>query len=60
MTATIEKLLKQLETTGFWGELTLKFQHGEVVHAKKVESVNLPKQPKDRAERGKDERVSTN
>jgi len=32
-----EKLLQELEEKRFWGELTLKFQGGRVVHIKKTE-----------------------
>jgi hypothetical protein len=49
---TIEKLIRELETNHFWGELSLKFQNGQIVHAKKVESLDLQKsQTNSRTER---------
>lgn len=42
---TVEKIIKELQGSRFWGELSLKFQDGHVVHAKKTESLDLPKQP---------------
>jgi hypothetical protein len=39
----IEKLIRELETSHFWGELSLKFQDGQIVHAKKIESLDIPK-----------------
>lgn len=42
-TTEIEKYIRELEAAGFYGELTLKFQKGEIVHARKIESLNLPK-----------------
>ena len=44
--------MRDLETNHFWGELSLKFQDGNIVHAKKVESLDLQKsQSNSRAER---------
>jgi hypothetical protein len=32
-------LLHRLAADGFWGDVTLKFQHGEVTHILKTESL---------------------
>lgn len=45
------KLIQQFKDNRFWGELDLKFQDGEIVHARKVESLNIPKPQPNRTER---------
>lgn len=32
-------LIRTLADQGFWGNLTLKFQHGQIVHITKEESI---------------------
>lgn len=31
--------LRSLATAGFWGTLTIKFQHGDVIHVVREESI---------------------
>ena len=41
---TAVSLMKMLTEQQFWGVLTLKFQHGEIVHITKEESIQTTKQ----------------
>jgi len=37
------KFLRDLATSGFWGTLTIKLQHGDVVHLTREESIPADK-----------------
>ena len=37
------KFLRDLATRGFWGTLTIKLQHGDVVHVTREESIPADK-----------------
>ena len=39
MNQTVLSLIDSLGHASFWGSLTLKFQHGQVIHITKEESI---------------------